>query len=61
VQKVISEAKGVGYKNIFLDTLPFLNVAIAMYKNYGFMQIDSYNNNPMEGLLYWKYALSESE
>ena len=57
VKHIIAEAKEIGYKHILLDTLPFLETAINMYKKYGFYQIESYNNSPMENLVYLKYDL----
>jgi len=42
---------------VLLDTLPFLKTAIRMYHEYGFYDIPSYNNSPMEGLLYMRYDL----
>lgn len=57
VKHIIAEAKEIGYKHILLDTLPFLETAINMYKKYGFYQIESYNNSPMENLIYLKYDL----
>lgn len=57
VKQIIKEAKEIGYKHILLDTLPFLETAINMYKKYGFYEIESYNNNPMDNLIYLKYDL----
>ena len=57
VKQIMTEAKEIGYKHILLDTLPFLETAINMYKKYGFYEIESYNNNPMENLVYLKYDL----
>ena len=57
VKHIIKEAENIGYKHILLDTLPFLNVAIDMYKKYGFYEIESYNNSPMDNLIYLKYDL----
>lgn len=57
LNKIIVEAKNIGYKYILLDTLPFLDIAINMYKSYGFYEIKSYNNNPMDDLIYMKYNL----
>ncbi len=57
VQHIIEEAREIGYKHILLDTLPFLETAINMYKNYGFYEIESYNNSPMDNLIYLKYDL----
>ena len=57
VKYIIAEAKEIGYKHILLDTLPFLETAINMYKKYGFYEIESYNNSPMDNLVYLKYDL----
>ena len=35
VKHIIKDAKEIGYKHILLDTLPFLETAINMYKKYG--------------------------
>ena len=57
VKHIIEEARKIGYKHILLDTLPFLETAINMYINYGFYEIESYNNSPMDNLIYLKYDL----
>ena len=56
-EMVIADAKEIGYSNMLLDTLPFLKTAIHMYKSMGFYEIPSYNNSPMEGLVYLKLEL----
>ncbi len=57
VTKIIEDAKSIGYKHILLDTFPFLETAIKLYKNLGFYEIESYNNSPMDNLIYLKYDL----
>lgn len=47
----------IGYSHMLLDTLPFLKSAIHMYKKYGFYEIDSYNNSPMDTSIYMKLDL----
>ena len=44
VEKIIRDAKEIGYSFMLLDTLPFLKSAINLYKKYGFYEIPSYNN-----------------
>ena len=39
---------------MLLDTLPFLKGAIYLYKKYGFYEIPSYNNSPMNTSIYMK-------
>lgn len=55
--QIISEAKKIGYKHILLDTLPFLTTAIEMYKKKGFYEIESYNNSPMDNLIYLRFDI----
>lgn len=56
-ERIISEAKEIGYKYMLLDTLPFLESAIRLYKNLGFYEIDCYNNSPMDNSIYLKLDL----
>ena len=57
VQKIIEDAGEIGYSHMLLDTLPFLKNAIQMYKTFGFYEIESYNNSPMETSIYMKLDL----
>lgn len=56
-QKVINDAKEIGYKSILLDTFPFLKSAIKMYKKMGFYEIEQYNDSPMKEAVYLKLDL----
>ena len=56
-QRVIRDAREIGYEGMMLDTLPFLKQAIGMYRDMGFYEIPSYNNSPMENLVYLKLDL----
>ena len=57
VKKIIDDAKAIGYLHMLLDTLPFLKSAIHMYKKYGFYEINSYNDSPMDTSIYMKLDL----
>ena len=57
IEKIIRDAKEIGYSFMLLDTLPFLKSAIRLYKKYGFYEILSYNNSPMETSIYMKLDL----
>lgn len=54
IEKIIKDAKEIGYSYMLLDTLPFLKGAIYLYKKYGFYEIASYNNSPMNTSIYMK-------
>lgn len=57
VRKIITDAKEIGYSYMLLDTLPFLENAILMYKKFGFYEIESYNDSPMCTSIYMKLDL----
>lgn len=57
VQRIIRDAKEIGYSHILLDTLPFLEHAIHMYQTCGFYKISSYNNSPLNTSIYMKLDL----
>lgn len=56
-EKIIHDARGIGYKHMLLDTLPFLQSAVFMYKKLGFYETDSYNDSPMDTSIYMKLDL----
>lgn len=56
-EQILSDAKSAGYHEILLDTLPFLNQAIAMYRRIGFREIPKYNNSPLDSSIYMSLKL----
>ncbi|MGC6173601.1 GNAT family N-acetyltransferase [Lacrimispora sp. 38-1] len=52
MEQVISDAKEIGYQHIRLDTFPFMEKAIKMYKYYGFYDIERYNDNPASSAIF---------
>lgn len=57
IQQIIEDARKIGYSYMLLDTLPFLKRAIHLYKEYGFYEIESYNDSPMDTSIYMKLNL----
>lgn len=57
VQRIIDDAKGIGYSYMLLDTLPFLKSALYLYRVHGFYEIESYNDSPMDTSIYMKLDL----
>lgn len=57
VQRILDDARKIGYTNMLLDTLPFLQSAIRMYREFGFVEIPSYNNSPMDTSIYMRCKL----
>lgn len=61
IQKIINDAKEIGYSYMLLDTLPFLQSAVHMYKKFGFYEISCYNDSPMDTSIYMRLDLSYNE
>lgn len=57
VEKIIGDAREIGYSHMLLYTLPFLEKAIHMYEKFGFYKIDCYNNSPMSTAIYMRLDL----
>lgn len=57
IEKAIESAKEIGYEYIILDTLPYLETALKLYKEYGFQEIEPFNDNPMGNSIYMKLKI----
>lgn len=57
IHQIIEDAREIGYSYMLLDTLPFLQDAVSLYKKYGFYEISSYNNSPMDTSIYMRLDL----
>ena len=54
---LISEARRRGFRVMRLDTLKRLTKALSLYRNYGFVEIDKYYENPEEDVVYMELPL----
>ena len=59
-ERIMSEARDIGYKVMRLDTLPGkMDQALGMYRSLGFREIEPYYPNPVEGAVFMELALSD--
>jgi putative acetyltransferase len=59
-EKLIAEAKQIGYARLRLDTLPGkMDQAIAMYRSLGFKEIAPYYKNPVAGATFMELLLDQ--
>jgi len=57
VQRILADAKEIGYSAMLLDTLPFLREAIALYQQLGFYETEPYLVSPMTHAIYLRRDL----
>ena len=55
--RIIAAARELGYREMLLDTLPFLQSAQRIYRAAGFREIEKYNDSPMDDATYMKLEL----
>jgi ribosomal protein S18 acetylase RimI-like enzyme len=48
----VARARELGYTTMRLDTLPRMDAARSLYASLGFREIERYNDNPIEGVLF---------
>jgi len=58
IERVIEEARAIGYGRMRLDTLPAkMGKAVGLYRAYGFREIEAYYGNPHEGTVFMELGL----
>ena len=56
-ERIIRDGRAAGYREMLLDTLPFLTAAQELYRSLGFHEIERYNDSPMTDSTYMRLFL----
>lgn len=61
-ESIIDEASKLGYTHMRLDTIPGkMDKAIALYQSIGFVEIEPYCKNPVEGAKFMELKLTNNQ
>ena len=61
-ESIIDEARRLGYTHMRLDTVPGkMDKAIALYQSIGFVEIEPYCQNPVEGAKFMELKLANNQ
>jgi hypothetical protein len=56
---LLAEARAIGYEELKLDTLDWMNAARALYEETGFRACAPYYVNPLPGVVYMSLRLHD--
>ena len=57
LDRIVSDARAIGYTLMLLDSLPELESALSLYRSYGFVETGCYNDSPVENTVFMELAL----
>ncbi len=60
-ERLIAEARGIGYRAMRLDTSEDMTAARRLYESLGFYRIERYNDDPMEDTIFMEAGLGGAE
>lgn len=61
VNTLIDDARHLGYARMYLDTFPWMEAAVAMYRKRGFREVEAYYPNPYPSAVYFCLDLATPE
>ena len=61
MQRALEDARALGYRCAYLDTVKQLEVANIMYHRMGFREIPAYYHNPLPDVVYYCRDLTDGE
>jgi GNAT superfamily N-acetyltransferase len=57
LDRLLEDARVIGYRRIRLDTVPGMDAALALYRSAGFQPIEPYVHNPVPGATFLELTL----
>jgi putative acetyltransferase len=57
LNRLITEARGAGYREMYGDTLTSMTSALQMYFRFGFSEVPPYSANPTPGAIFLRRSL----
>ena len=57
LDRLLAEARVIGYRRMRLDTVPGMDAALALYRSAGFEPIEPYVHNPVPGATFLELQL----
>ena len=57
VEAIVREAKRIGYREMWLDTLPSMTEALGLYRRHGFAPMAPYYDTPVPGTVFLHLVL----
>ncbi len=57
MNRLVSDAREIGYRQMKLDTLPMLPDALRLFRALGFQEIPRYNDSPLPGTIFMQLTL----
>ena len=57
IERIIADARQIGYRALVLDTLSTMQRAQALYRSLGFVEIEPYYDSPIPGTTYLSLTL----
>jgi ribosomal protein S18 acetylase RimI-like enzyme len=60
-ERIVAEAKGIGYASMVLDTLPSMEAALGLYERLGFVRRTAYYETPLKETVFLELKLGASK